>query len=104
MYYDRSINNKRVPLLSDVDKPEREVELSMSVEDKEPGPDSNVDKKPGGGGVYYKASSDKTKFCGCFCLMPTKPAKYLEIILLIVILILVILLSLLPIALHINEV
>ncbi|XP_019850179.1 PREDICTED: uncharacterized protein LOC109580975 [Amphimedon queenslandica] len=102
MYFEASVNSKRVPLLSEVEK--KEVELSHSVEDRDPPIATNppVEKKPDGA-WHFKPSKDKIRFCGCCCMMPSKIAKPLEIILLMLILLFVVIMSFVPVAVHISE-
>ncbi|XP_019850180.1 PREDICTED: uncharacterized protein LOC109580976 [Amphimedon queenslandica] len=99
MYFEASVNSKRVPLLTDVEK--KEVELSHSVEDRDPPIATNppVEKKPDGA-WDFKPSKDKIRFCGCCCMMPSKIAKPLEIILLVLILLFVVIMCLFPVAVH----
>ena len=94
MYYEASVNSKRVPLLSDMEK--KEIELSHSVEDSNP----PVEKKSDGA-WDFKPSKDRIRFCGCCCMMPSKLAKPLEIILLVLILLFVVSISFVPVAVHI---
>ena len=99
MYYEAStVNSKRVPLLTDVEK--KEVELSYSVEDRDPNP-APVEKKPDGA-WDFKPSKDRIRFCGCCCMMSSKIAKPLEIILLVLILLFVVVMCLFPVAVHIG--
>ena len=104
MYYEASVNSKRVPLLTDVEK--KELELSYSVEDRDPPIPTTpapVEKKPDGA-WDFKPSKDRIRFCGCCCMMSSKIAKPLEIILLVLILLFVVIMSFVPVAVHVYEV
>ena len=101
MYYEASVNSKRVPLLSDMDK--KEIELSHSVEDSPTATNPPVEKKSDGA-WDFKPSRDRIRFCGCCCMMPSKVAKPLGLLLLVLVLLFVVVMSFVPIAVHISEV
>ena len=95
-----SVDCKRVPLLSDVGK--KEVELSHSVQDRDPPTATNppVEKKSDGA-WDFKPPKDRIRFCGCCCMMPSKIAKPLGLLLLVLVLLFVVFISLFLVAVHI---
>ena len=99
-----SISNSKQPLILNRDNSEK-IEMSLST--TAAGFEStggSKGQKDTDSWDYRTTKVDRTKFCGCCCLMPSKLAKILEIAILITVLLFFVALFLVPIGIHIREV